>query len=292
MSMLVPAVRNLAKPNSKRLATAGIAIAITLLVYVNYARGLQALVDAGNRQRDREWMKASVKAFLREPQARLSGSIPYPDVRRFLTFLTDANVQKILPPEIRQPALSSSWSATGDAWTPNGTHTPTNPEASWGSWSGSDAHTGRIESPTFTVIEPYLKIPISGYPALPGNELAIETTGGPTARIVYTGGNPGERWNTWTPDVSSIASRNVRIIGMDNNTTLQSWFGIGQPQAATRTQITIDGFMSYLDYVAGIAIIGAVVALGLPIVAERHEVHPPPPETPAPGETKRRRSKA
>ena len=78
-------------------------------------------------------------------------------------------------------------------------------------------------------------------------------------------------------------SRSLRL-----GRTLTGWLGIGRPQFVSNTQIAVDEFMSYLEYLAGITIIAGVVALCFPSPVKRQEVQPPL-EVRAPAETRRRR---
>ena len=238
-----------------------VAIFVAVLLGVNYVRALQSLEETADRHRDRELMKINAGAFLSSPGTGLHGLIPHPDPVRLMQNMSDPAVQKILPASLRGDLV---WSATGDAWSPGGVFwrlAGNPPDYAWGSWNGSGQRTGRLESSAFRVTRPFMAIPVCGYPAIDGNSLVVETVDAPATRVVYTDANPGERWQTWSADVSGLIGHEVRVVAIDNSVLGNGWFGLGPPRLLSNTDMAVNGLMSKLEALSGLSILAGIVVL-------------------------------
>jgi hypothetical protein len=101
-----------------------------------------------------------------------------------------------------------------------------------GTYINGDAFTGRLVSDPFPVTAATLFVPIAGYPARTGNELAIEWRGadGHTGRTVFGGSNPGETGHLWVVDAAGWVGGTARLILDDGLTTPCGWLAVGSPQ--------------------------------------------------------------
>jgi hypothetical protein len=146
-----------------------------------------------------------------------------------------------LDPKRAVPAVAGLAVQVEGAFTPDGEYPvePYPPGAAvrrWGSWSGSDANQGRLTIGPFRA-PAVLRVDVSGYPSLPGNELHVEHL--PTgARFNLDITNPGERWQ---PAVYAMPREwhgdPVALVAADGSTSWGGWLAVTEPIHATRRDL-------------------------------------------------------
>ena len=103
----------------------------------------------------------------------------------------------------------------------------------YGSWSGSDAHTGHLVSDPFTAGFA-LSLAVSGYPSVPGERLAIERVGAPGTVPIALPRDPGEHW---APVVIPLPlawyGKPVRVSAEDGSTGYRGWLGVADVRSAS-----------------------------------------------------------
>ena len=108
-----------------------------------------------------------------------------------------------------------------------------------------------------------MSIPVSGYPAIPGNSLAIETIGNPVTRVVYAAANPGERWLTWSPELSGLMGREARIVANDGAVGPGGWLALGPPYFMSNAEKTIGELISNVARFGGLVILTGIAVFCL-----------------------------
>jgi hypothetical protein len=235
-------------------------VAGVLFVQLQYA--FDSITRMAELRSQRFQSAADVIQYLADQsnQRKLHNSALYPDLNVIAAML-DSSQASLLPGWLRARAHALSATQSGDAWTHSGniqSDQARDQTTSWGSWSGTDAHTGRLVSAPLLVREPILSIPIIGYPASAGNQLSIEVVGSPEQRITYSGTDPHEGWDVWRVDASKLIGRIVRIVAVDDSTTRGGWFGFDTPLQISRATLLQELFFAHLEYLIGIVVVGAL----------------------------------
>lgn len=147
---------------------------------------------------------------------------------------TSATVPTPLRPDL--PAM-----AEGTAWTPGGVYPATHPEAlptdaldslrTWGSWSGSDANTGRLTLGPFPAPRRFV-VAVAGYPGRDGNELFLRRVRD-GARRPIAGFEPRESWMEVAVELpADWTGQPVELVGVDAARGPGGWLGVSEPYAA------------------------------------------------------------
>lgn len=259
---------------SRRARPAGAAGAVTILgvaalglLLVHVERAISDLAHMEAIRVERVAGVGNVTAYLAtDPAARqLVSPFLFPDdqgelLRQWLD--TPAYVN-LMPPWMSAQAAPLQATTFGDAWEVGGSYnTPSliMQPSNWGSWGGDNARSGTLISEPIVVNRPVLAVPIAGYPAVDGNELAIEPVDGGGPRLVYSGGNPAERWDIWYADLSALQGRTVRLMAADRSAT--HWLGVGRPSPASGAVTALNNFVAHLDRIAA-AILAGCLAFAL-----------------------------
>lgn len=213
----------------------------------------------------RRSMAANVFLFLRHPDTPPADPLPFPSREFLLAQLSDPEVQSFLPPEIMPGAPLVPQTMEGDAWTLNGAFPAQGkaPPVIYGSWSGGDDRVGTFISAPLRVREPYLVVPIVGYPSRSGNRLSIEAADNSAIVATYDGPNPREAWKQWVVDVSGLHGREVRIVAVDGTRGIFGWLGIGEPKAQNRQVTALYWFLDHLEIIVGICLAGILAIFTL-----------------------------
>ena len=217
----------------------------------------------------RRTMTTNVRLFLRHPDTPPADPLPFPSREFLLAQLSDLEVQSILPPEITPGEPLVPQTTEGDAWTVNGDFPGQGPgqgEAPlvrYGSWSGDADRTGTFISAPLTVREPYLVVPIIGYPSRSGNRLSIEAADNSAVVATYDGLNPREKWERWVVYVGALQGREVRIVAVDGTRGWGGWLGIGEPKAQNRQVTALYWFLDHLEMIAAICLAGMLATFTL-----------------------------
>jgi hypothetical protein len=102
----------------------------------------------------------------------------------------------------------------------------------WGSLAGADAHTGTLTLGPFPA-PPRLRFAVTGSPATPGIEIAVEHVPSGTAHRVPFQLDIGGRWNVVDVDLPSAwRGEPVRLVARDR--TAITWVGISEPLVGGR----------------------------------------------------------
>jgi hypothetical protein len=103
----------------------------------------------------------------------------------------------------------------------------------FGTYIGGDGYTGKLVSHEFTLERKFLIVPVTGYPAGPGNLLQLEflhTDGAVQSTSVFRDHNPAEAIAPWTVSIPSSATLNARLVLVDGSTEPRGWLGVGTPR--------------------------------------------------------------
>jgi hypothetical protein len=247
----------------RRRAVAVIAaVTIVLLAHADAAQRSLDLVRSDSARR--RHMAANVRDYMRRASRteRLAEPLPYPSREILEQHLDDPANATFLPSEWFPRSVS--WQHEGDAWTENGEYPNPAPvpapslEHLWGSWSGGDAHTGRLQSEPLHVVRPLLIVPIAGYPAATGDVLHVRRLDQPRERAVFAGADPGERWEEWTVDVSRWIDHDIQITAVDGRREMRGWLGVGAPMQTTRGVRWLGLFLARLETLAAALAVGAL----------------------------------
>ena len=99
----------------------------------------------------------------------------------------------------------------------------------WGSWSGDDVHTGRLELGPFPC-PARLRLAVGGYPGRPGNTLVLEHPASGTRLPVPAPADIGERWRTTElVPPSAWLGQPVRLVATDEARQLGGWLALSEP---------------------------------------------------------------
>jgi hypothetical protein len=202
----------------------------------HYDRGLGTMAETRS---SRLVHAAEIINFLRSrTSSEPEGNQPVNLGPKQLSVLRDPTLVRELPQWLQAAGGNLPVTVDGDAWTAGGAFLSTLPvdrRLGWGSWSGADTHTGRLESAPIKIERAVLVIPIAGYPTLAGNSLmVVPDRGGPSAAVKYDGANAGESWREWHVNTSQFIGQNVRIVAVDGNTGTFGWLGLAVPYQSSR----------------------------------------------------------
>ena len=98
----------------------------------------------------------------------------------------------------------------------------------WGSWTGDDAHTGKLISPAFSAPR-ILSLFVAGYPNAPNNQLMLRQvdTG---IEIPFVLSDPRESWQRISTTLpANWRGSRVQIVAVDGETGLAGWLGVSSP---------------------------------------------------------------
>ncbi|HEY5552080.1 MAG TPA: hypothetical protein VIK52_09335 [Opitutaceae bacterium] len=119
----------------------------------------------------------------------------------------------------------------------------------FGTYLGGDAFMGEFVSTEFSLESQFLIVPITGYPAGPGNALRLEVRN-PDRSLhssqSFKGVGPGERVHAWTVAVSAPVGSRARLVLVDGSSEPRGWLGVGTPRLtddaseAQRLSITLE----------------------------------------------------
>jgi hypothetical protein len=99
----------------------------------------------------------------------------------------------------------------------------------WGSWSGDDAHTGRLALGPFPA-PVTLRFAVGGYPTRPGNALWIERVDTLERQAITLVTDIGERWRREEVHLpAGWVGAPVRIVAQDDARQLGGWFALSEP---------------------------------------------------------------
>lgn len=100
---------------------------------------------------------------------------------------------------------------------------------SWGSWSGSDEHTGSLTLGPFSAPERF-RLGVGGYPRSAGIEIYVERIADGQRRPVSTPGDVRERWKIteFSPPAEWIGQP-VRIVALDAARQRLGWVALTEP---------------------------------------------------------------
>ena len=111
------------------------------------------------------------------------------------------------------------------------------PSRWWGTYVDGDGFTGTITSTPFTLSEPLVHVPITGYPNFGRNSLALEifgANGKVRSSIAYTGSNPGEHPGRWDISTAEWVGAQARLVLTDRETAPRGWLAVGAPVIRAR----------------------------------------------------------
>ena len=104
----------------------------------------------------------------------------------------------------------------------------------WGSWSGDDAHTGRLELGPFPA-PTHLRLAVGGYPGRPGNSLHLEHPASGTRIPIPVPADIGERWRTAELSLpSGWLGQPVLLVAHDDARQLGGWLALSEPFLTAR----------------------------------------------------------
>ena len=126
------------------------------------------------------------------------------------------------------PARTEGHFTEGDGWfkgEPFVTHLPVR---AWGSWNGSDAHTGALTLGPFPAPR-QLRFAVGGYPPYPGNTLRIERTDTKEQLTLHPPA-VGERWRIIDRTLPAAwYGQPIQIVASDQATALGGWLALTEP---------------------------------------------------------------
>ena len=132
----------------------------------------------------------------------------------------------------------------------------------YGSWSGSDAHTGTIISAPFTVgagVDYF----VSGYPSHAGQSLRFERIDG-GGSFVPPFADPGETWKHVTYSVPlSWVGKSVRLVASDSAAGMQAWVGVADVRSASLISVLLNDTRMKLFLLTLCGCLAFLPALGL-----------------------------
>jgi len=159
-------------------------------------------------------------------------------------------------PAFPKVTFAATGSFTPDGQYPGEPFTPAVGVRMWGSWSGSDDHTGTFEFGPFPAPR-ILRFGAGGYPNGPGNALQVELIGTGERRPVPCG-PVGERWaivDFVLP--AEWAGRPIRLLGTDQARGIGGWFAVSEPVRGGRG----DGNHALLETLAAWAVNGVLLGV-------------------------------
>jgi hypothetical protein len=253
ISLLALAALMRASRDRWRAAAVPIGLIAALLVGLHLWRYTTFVDDLQEVRRSRSVWAQNMRVYLSDdsPDRQLPAIIPFP-ADPIKPLLYRPQFLATLPYNLRPPARVRT---AGDAWSldsvPPGGGTPA--IFAWGSWSGADSHTGTLTSTPFRAPRG-LNLAVSGYPTRPGNSLAIESVTDPTARLVYSGRDPGDGWTVWRVDPSQFPGRRIRVVAVDGRQADGAWLGIGFPADRSVAVRVLEAIVRYLEWWAALAL--------------------------------------
>jgi hypothetical protein len=146
-------------------------------------------------------------------------------------------------------------SVAGDAWSIDGVPPAAGvPELfTWGSWSGADTHTGTLTSMPFRAPRG-LTLFVSGYPTRPGNSLALESVADPSARLSFSGPDPGDGWTEWRVERTQFPGSLIRVVAVDGRQSDGAWLAIRFPADRTVAVRVLEAVVRHLPWFSGLAL--------------------------------------
>lgn len=119
----------------------------------------------------------------------------------------------------------------------------------FGTYLGGDVFTGELVSAEFPVRRLFVIVPVTGYPAGPGNSLRLEliaADGSVRSSRRFEASGPGERIGTWTLPIEAAAGLRARLVLVDGSKEPRGWLGVGTPRttddpaSARRLEIALE----------------------------------------------------
>jgi len=249
------------------LATAAFILGAHVARYFTFFDAMQ------DYQRVRRIFEHNVVTYLSDasPDRKLTAFLPFPE-GPIRPMLDRPDFLAVLPYNLRPRARMT---ASGDAWSYEGTPAPVPPPPEsfyWGSWSGEGAHQGELTSTAFQAPRP-LVILLSGYPTHPGNSVAVESVTDPARRLLYTGADPGNHWIAWRIEREQLPGRRVRIVAVDGTAGPDGWLGVGVPMYKSRAVARLEAFVRHLELWVALAMLLPLVLIVA--VPKRPDRQPP-----------------
>ncbi len=117
----------------------------------------------------------------------------------------------------------------GEGWYPGEPFVSGKPVRAWGSWCGSDTHTGTLTLGPFPAPE-RLHIAASGYPTHAGNDVVVELAVTKERHPVKFPSDIGERWRVIEADLPPAwIGQPVSLVVTDRATDVAGWLAITEP---------------------------------------------------------------
>jgi hypothetical protein len=266
--LAIAALLREARGGRRRLLLVPITIAAVILLAGQAWRDKTFVRDVKEVRRARLEFEHNVVSYLIDasPDRALPAFLPFPP-EPIGPLLSDPNYLAVLPYNLRPPARVAF---DRQAWAYEGVPPAVGRRPGFfalGSWMDGLPHSGVLTSAPFTV-KGSLVVGVSGAPAAPGNSLALESAMDPSRRVVYSGPNPGERWDEWRIDASQLPGRHVRLVAVDGAVAPDGWLGVALPMTRPPNVSRLETFVANVEWwTAG----GIALALAAGYVRRRPE---------------------
>ncbi len=145
----------------------------------------------------------------------------------------------------------------GGGWYPGEPFVSGKDVRAWGSWCGSDAHTGTLTLGPFPA-PARLRLAVGGYPLTAGNELALQLVATGARHPVAFTANIGERWKPIDiPVPAAWLGQPITLVATDGAPGVAGWLALSEPLYGGRG----DGYGGLLDSLAAFALNGLLLGL-------------------------------